>query len=62
MPQHPTRLTPLARTLRQLLLGASLSFSALPLAMAADGPTRDYHIAAASLENALNQFGQRPGC
>ncbi|BBN52897.1 hypothetical protein TRE132_10220 [Pseudomonas chlororaphis subsp. aurantiaca] len=61
MPQQPTRLTPLARTLRQLLLGASLSLAALPLAMAADGPARDYHIAASSLENALNQFGREAG-
>ena len=55
---HPTRLTPLARRLRNLILGASLSFSALP-AMAAE--TRVYHIAPASLENALNQFGREAG-
>lgn len=61
MPQQPTRLTPLARTLRQLLLGASLSLAALPPAMAADGLSRDYHIAASSLENALNQFGREAG-
>ena len=41
--------------LRALVLGASLSFSALP-ALAAE--TRVYHIAPASLENALNQFGR----
>ncbi|MEB0044317.1 MULTISPECIES: TonB-dependent Fe(3+) dicitrate receptor FecA [unclassified Pseudomonas] len=56
---HLIHLTPLARTLRQLLLGASLSFGALPLAYAAD--TRPYHIAPSSLENALNQFGREAG-
>ncbi|MGN4047278.1 TonB-dependent Fe(3+) dicitrate receptor FecA [Pseudomonas sp. SM4] len=56
---HPTRLTPLARTLRNLVLGASLSFSALPAAMAADA--KAYHIAPSSLENALNQFGREAG-
>ncbi|MGG2018575.1 TonB-dependent Fe(3+) dicitrate receptor FecA [Pseudomonas sp. S8] len=55
---HPTRLTPLARRLRNLVLGASLSFSALP-AMATE--TKVYHIAPASLENALNQFGREAG-
>ena len=56
---HPTRLTPLARCLRNLILGASLSFSALPAAMASDA--KAYHIAASSLENALNQFGREAG-
>ncbi|MGP6458733.1 TonB-dependent Fe(3+) dicitrate receptor FecA [Pseudomonas parakoreensis] len=56
---HPTRLTPLARRLRNLVLGASLSFSVLPAAMAAE--TKVYHIAPASLENALNQFGREAG-
>ena len=56
---HPTRLTPLARTLRQLLLGASLSFGALPLVHADDA--KPYHIAPSSLENALNQFGREAG-
>ncbi len=56
---HPTRLTPLARSLRNLVLGASLSFSALPAAMAADA--KAYHIAPSSLENALNQFGREAG-
>jgi Fe(3+) dicitrate transport protein len=59
MPQQPTRLTPLARTLRHLLLGASLSFSALPYALAAEA--KPYHIAPASLEAALNQFGREAG-
>ena len=56
---QPTRLTPLARTLRQLLLGASLSFGAVALAHAADA--KPYHIAPSSLENALNQFGREAG-
>ncbi|WP_448091898.1 TonB-dependent Fe(3+) dicitrate receptor FecA [Pseudomonas lini] len=56
---QPTRLTPMARTLRQLLLGASLSFGALPLVHAAD--TKPYHIAPSSLESALNQFGREAG-
>ncbi|MDR6576830.1 TonB-dependent receptor family protein [Pseudomonas fluorescens] len=56
MPQQPPLLT---RTLRQLLLGASLSFTALPSAMADD--TKTYQIAPASLEAALNQFGREAG-
>ena len=59
MPQQSTRLTPLARTVRQLLLGASLSFVALPCVQAADA--KPYHIAPSSLENALNQFGREAG-
>lgn len=59
MPQQPTRLTPLARTVRQWLLGASLSFVALPCVQAADA--KAYHIAPSSLENALNQFGREAG-
>ncbi|WP_367255919.1 TonB-dependent Fe(3+) dicitrate receptor FecA [Pseudomonas sp. stari2] len=56
---HSNRLTPLARTLCNLVLGASLSFSALPFAQAAD--TKAYHIAPSPLENALNQFGREAG-
>ena len=56
MPQQPT---PLARTLRQLLLGASLSFTVLPQVVAAEA--KPYHIAPASLEAALNQFGREAG-
>jgi Fe(3+) dicitrate transport protein len=56
-----TSLTPLAHTLRCLLLGSSLSLGALPLASAADAPPRAYHIAPASLESALNQFGREAG-
>lgn len=54
MPAQPFRLTSLAR----LLLGASLSFSVLPMAFA---DTKAYHIAPSSLENALNQFGREAG-
>ena len=56
MPQQPTLL---ARTLRHLLLGASLSFTLLPPVMAADA--KPYHIAPSSLETALNQFGREAG-
>ncbi|MBM5461624.1 TonB-dependent siderophore receptor, partial [Pseudomonas sp. P66] len=56
MPQQPTFL---ARTVRQLLLGASLSLTVLPAAMAADA--KPYHIAPSSLEAALNQFGREAG-
>jgi Fe(3+) dicitrate transport protein len=59
MPQQPTRLTPLARAARQLFLGASLSFVALPAVQAAEA--KAYHIAPSSLENALNQFGREAG-
>ena len=52
MSAQPLRLTSLAR----LLLGASLSFSA-----AAFADAKAYHIAPASLENALNQFGREAG-
>ncbi|WP_407315121.1 TonB-dependent Fe(3+) dicitrate receptor FecA [Pseudomonas sp. nanlin1] len=55
------QLTPLARSLRCLLLGASLSLSAIPLAVADDALPRVYHIAPASLESALNQFGREAG-
>ena len=48
---QPTRLTPLARTLRQHVLGASLSFSVLPLALADDA--KPYHIAPSSLDGGL---------
>ena len=55
MPAQPFRLTSLAR----LLLGASLSFSALPMAFA--DSAKSYHIAPSTLENALNQFGREAG-
>ncbi|TWR90130.1 TonB-dependent Fe(3+) dicitrate receptor FecA [Pseudomonas saxonica] len=55
MPAQPFRLTSLAR----LLLGASLSFSALPMAFAESA--KNYHIAPSTLENALNQFGREAG-
>ncbi|WP_277962922.1 TonB-dependent Fe(3+) dicitrate receptor FecA [Pseudomonas sp. RIT-To-2] len=56
----PSHLTPMARTLRQLLLGASLTLATLPEAMAAQA-ARTYHIAPESLESALNQFGREAG-
>jgi Fe(3+) dicitrate transport protein len=56
-----TSLTPLAHTLRCLLLGTSLSLAPLTSASAADAPARTYHIAPASLEAALNQFGREAG-
>ena len=54
MPAQPLRLTSLTR----LLLGASLSFSVLPMALA---DAKAYHIAPSSLESALNQFGREAG-
>ncbi|PZP06905.1 MAG: TonB-dependent siderophore receptor [Pseudomonas protegens] len=61
MTEQPTCLTPLARTLRHLLLGASLSLASLPLVQAAEAQAQSYHIAPTSLENALNQFGRQAG-
>ena len=61
MTEQPTCLTPLARTLRHLLLGASLSLASLPLVQAAEAQAQSYHIAPSSLENALNQFGRQAG-
>ncbi|MDE1164984.1 MAG: TonB-dependent siderophore receptor [Pseudomonas sp.] len=58
MSSHPT---PLARSLRHLLLGASLSFASVPQVLAAEPQARSYHIPAASLEAALNQFGREAG-
>ena len=54
MPVQPSRLSPLAR----LVLGTSLSLGVLPQALA---DARTYHIAPASLEAALNQFGREAG-
>jgi len=54
-------LTPLAHTLRCLLLGTSLTLVALPAAYAVDTPQRTYQIAPTSLEAALNQFGRETG-
>ncbi|MBD8826253.1 TonB-dependent Fe(3+) dicitrate receptor FecA [Pseudomonas sp. CFBP 13602] len=53
--------TPLARALRCLLLGTAVSVAQLPHAMAAEGSTREYHIAPASVESAVNQFGREAG-
>lgn len=57
MPLSPS---PLAQTLRALLLGAGLTLAAVP-ALADDAQTRSYHIAPMSLESALNQFGRESG-
>ena len=54
MPVQPSRLSYLAR----LVLGASLTLGALPMAFA---EARAYHIAPTSLEAALNQFGREAG-
>lgn len=56
-----TQLTPLARALRCLFLGTSLSFAQLSVAHAAQATPRTYHIAPASVETALNQFGREAG-
>ena len=56
-----TQLTPLARTLRCLLLGTSLSLAHLPQVLAAEAMVKTYQIAPASLEAALNQFGRQAG-
>ncbi|EIK95293.1 protein FecA [Pseudomonas sp. M47T1] len=55
-----SHLTPMARTLRHLLLGASLTLGTLPEVMAAES-ARTYHIAPESLDTALNQFGREAG-
>ncbi|MFK0088121.1 TonB-dependent Fe(3+) dicitrate receptor FecA [Pseudomonas sp. NPDC090755] len=57
MPLSPS---PLAQTLRALLLGAGLTFAAVA-AHAVDAVTRSYHIAPMPLESALNQFGRESG-
>ena len=53
--------TPLARALRCLLLGTAVSVAHLPQAVAAEGSPREYHIAPASVESAVNQFGREAG-
>ncbi|MGY4494002.1 TonB-dependent Fe(3+) dicitrate receptor FecA [Pseudomonas sp. TE3610] len=54
-------LNPLARSIRHLVLGASLGLTAVPYVLAADAKPRTYHIPAATLEAALNQFGREAG-
>ncbi|RMO06477.1 TonB-dependent siderophore receptor [Pseudomonas cichorii] len=51
--------SPLVRTLRHIIFGASLSLGGLSLAHAADA--KAYHIAPSELETALNQFGREAG-
>ncbi len=54
-------LNPLARSIRHLVLGASLGLTTIPYVLADDAKPRSYHIPAASLEAALNQFGREAG-
>jgi Fe(3+) dicitrate transport protein len=61
MSPRPTRLSPLTRTLRHVLFGASLSITAGSMAFADGAPARAYHIAPSELETALNQFGREAG-
>lgn len=53
--------TPLAYALRCLLFGTAVSFVQLPHAFAEDSTARDYRIAPASVETAINQFGREAG-
>ncbi|RMQ50672.1 TonB-dependent siderophore receptor [Pseudomonas cichorii] len=59
MSSRAPQLSPLVRTLRHILLGASLSLVGMSLAQAADA--KAYHIAPSELEAALNQFGREAG-
>ena len=61
MSSRPTTLSPLTRTLRHVLFGASLSITAGSMAFAEDTPAKAYHIAPTALETALNQFGREAG-
>ncbi|WP_426141004.1 TonB-dependent Fe(3+) dicitrate receptor FecA [Pseudomonas sp. DWP3-1-2] len=61
MSARPSRVSPLARSLRRILFGASLSLSSLPLVQAAEVVSKPYHIAPSALETALNQFGREAG-
>ncbi|GFM78073.1 TonB-dependent receptor [Pseudomonas cichorii] len=59
MSTRSPQLSPLVRTLRHIIFGASLSFGGLSLAQAEEA--RAYHIAPSELETALNQFGREAG-
>ena len=61
MSSRPTTLSPLTRTLRHVLFGASLSLTAGSMTFAEDTPAKAYHIAPTVLETALNQFGREAG-
>ncbi|OCR23090.1 transporter [Pseudomonas syringae] len=61
MSARPSRVSPLARSLRHILFGAGLALSAVPLVQAADVASKPYHIAPSTLETALNQFGREAG-
>ncbi|EPM73723.1 iron(III) dicitrate transport protein fecA, partial [Pseudomonas syringae pv. actinidiae ICMP 18804] len=60
MSARPTQLSPLVRTLRHVIFGASLSVCSLS-AYAADVAPKVYHIAPSELEAALSQFGRESG-
>ncbi|RMR97429.1 hypothetical protein ALP75_203053 [Pseudomonas syringae pv. actinidiae] len=61
MSARPTQLSPLVRTLRHVIFGASLSVGNLSMAYAADVAPKVYHIAPSELEAALSQFGRESG-
>ena len=66
MHAFPSPRSPLKRAVQAALLGACLSGGALPLAVLAETPAsdtqaRDWHIAAGSLANALDQFARQAG-
>ncbi|MCF5629552.1 TonB-dependent siderophore receptor, partial [Pseudomonas syringae] len=61
MSARPTQLSPLVRTLRHVIFGASLSVGSLSMAYAADVTPKVYHIAPSELEAALSQFGRESG-
>jgi len=61
MSSRPSTLSPLTRTLRHVLFGASLSLTAGSMAFAEETPAKAYHIAPTALETALNQFGREAG-
>ncbi|AZG85289.1 TonB-dependent siderophore receptor [Pseudomonas syringae pv. pisi str. PP1] len=61
MSARPTQLSPLVRTLRHVIFGASLSVGSLSMVQAAEVAPKVYHIAPSELEAALNQFGRESG-
>jgi len=61
MSARPSRVSPLARSLRHILFGAGLSLCSVSLLQAADAVGKPYHIAPSALETALNQFGREAG-
>ena len=64
MQAFPSQRSPLKRAAQAALLGACLSGAAVPLAVMAQTPAsdiqaRDWHIAAGSLADALDQFARQ---